>query len=239
MTRSRTPMLDDRDRKYLEQYLGTLFVSCLPALAQQFQLFRRSFEGGSNPDFASTRKEVLTSLRHVATIAKHGNCVELDDAVKGAAGVVRGWYLPWYVTRLIGAPGSQGMDPALMNRATPREIEQAARAAMRDPRLAKSAPRGRLLDLAVYKLIATVRMAYELHTGKRASDARASRFLQALGIVAANVGWPVTDDALREHARNVLRDTSHKNDRRFDPYFWIARIEASASNYPPATQPDL
>lgn len=208
-----TVRLSDAERRLLESCLGLAFVSALPYLAQTYALHRDSFgKDGNTPVYVATRAKVLASLQSIATAAARGDEAEVRKKLAVAAAVVRGWYLPWHLSRIFGPPDLQGMDPALLDTATPSQIEAAARAAMVDPKL-KPGSRGRGENIVDRKLILTVRQAYELHTGKRATvDTRdnprspGSRFLECLGIVARVIGWHGRSGAhpLRDHARKLL-----------------------------------
>ena len=210
--------------------MGACFVDGLPYLAGSYGMLRSTLKGGSSPDWSNTRKEILASLKHVATIASKGDREKLDAAIAGAVGVVRGYYLPWHVSRLIGGPDLLGFDPQLLRQATPQEIEWAARAAMKDEKLAPALGGGRQKDVAGRRLIHTVIQAYEMHSGRPAkADGRGSIFLDALCLVAAYVGWTISENTLRERAYEILHEVKPGSAQVDGPLMWIAKVQAQKS----------
>lgn len=219
--------LSEQQMAKLEELMGACFVDGLPYLAGSYGMLRSTLKGGSSPDWSNTRKEILASLKHVATVASKDDRGKLDAAIAGAVGVVRGYYLPWHVSRLIGGPGLRGFDPQLVGQATPQEIEEAARAAMKDERLAPALGGGRQKDVAGRRLIHTVIQAYEMHTGRPAkADGRGSIFLDALCLVAAYVGWITSEHTLRERAYEILHEVKPGSAQVDGPLMWIAKVQA-------------
>lgn len=223
----RERILTEPEQATLTKIMGSTFVDALPYLADTFAQLRRTFAGGSTPDFASTRKEIVASLKHVATVADRGEREAVDLAIADAAPVVSGWYLPWHVSRLIGGPDLQGFDPALLAKATTQEIATAARSAILDGKLREMSKRGRQKDVSGIRLIRTMRQAFESHTGRQATaDARGSKFLDALSLVAKHVGWTITANTLRARAYAILQESEPSADQREGPLMWITKAKA-------------
>lgn len=198
--------LSEQEHAFLDEVLSAAFVDNLPLLKAYYQLHRsdsKAVHDGAEP--RATKKEILASLKHVATVAARGDEAATRKAVRGAVPPIEGWYLPWHLSRLFGPPGLEGMDPALLDTANPAQIAGAARAAMADPLLMVRGRPGHPEGIAERRLVLAVRQAYEFQTGKHATaDGRGSRFLDALGIVARVVGWHATAETQRERAMKLL-----------------------------------
>ena len=197
------------DISLLRSTMGDSFVEMqLPLLLQHYALLRMGLRGNVSKNLASP-EQIRRGLRKVLVCAKRNDVAMLRACIQDVPGEIRGWYLPDQLSRQIGLPGLQGMDPGLLETAAPSQIGEAARAALEHPSLVYDrGKKGRRPDMASERLVARTRDSYEITTGRLATAWRketgASAFLRVLGAVARLANWRVSDEQLLARARQHL-----------------------------------